>query len=116
MPHVTARRLQKIQPILVKYREELIEKQRFNARAFESELRDTLNFQYTSIKTFVPELCKYPEHLHVAAYYLEHATSPGPISEFKVALAKVYGVRSYHGEKADAARKLFWGDFFASES
>lgn len=116
MAHVTDRRLAKITPILERYREKLRSHRSFSARQLEHEIRDELNFGYTSIKTFVPELCKYAEHLHVAVYCMQHMNTPGPIAQHKLAIARVLGIRSYNSNDREQAEHSFWNAFYNGDA
>lgn len=114
MANVTALRLEKVAPILERYREELKSNHCFDASELEREIRETLDFGYQSIKTFMPGLCKYPEHLHVAVYFMQNMNSTGPSSQHKHAIAKAIGVRAYGSKELEEAEQSFWSKFFAS--
>lgn len=116
MAHVTERRLEKVTPILNAYRETLIAKQRFDTGSLERDLCEAINTGYRGLKDFMNDLCKYPHHLHVALYYMQHSNAPGPVMEFQGALADAYGIPSYYSDEREAAQNLFWSTFFASQS
>lgn len=113
MYKLTESRLKKAEPVLERYRAELIEVGCFSASAFERELRDIWKIGYQDLKDVMLDM--YREHdryQHVALHYMEHSSSPGVVTEFKRTLAEAYGIRSYdHGDRANAKAK-FWHDAF----
>lgn len=107
---------QKVATILNSYRQRLVTTKAFDARSLERELCEALNTDHRELKTFMNDLCKYPEHLHVAIYYMQHSNATGPVVEFQYALANAYGVRTYYSDECKAAQELFWSNFFDSQS
>ncbi len=103
-------------PILERYRAALFEHRKFDAGAFEKELRDIWNTGYRSMKDFAMAMSEHGRYQEVAAYYMEHSNPSGVISEFKPCLARLYGIRSYHSPDRDANRDQFWRKAFDEEA
>lgn len=66
------------------------------------------------IRTFVQEIAKHPRYGYVAVRYMENEECTGEVfnqhiaSEFKIPLAKAYGVRVFYYSRALEDRKAFW--------
>lgn len=111
MYRLTERRLQKAANILEKYRDQLHTRFHFDARQFEMELRECWGTGYRGIKSVVKDMLKNDRYRHVAVYYMEHANAPVVVSEFKLPLAKVYGIRRYDSAETEQKRNEFWANF-----
>ncbi|MCC7419822.1 MAG: hypothetical protein IT428_06060 [Planctomycetaceae bacterium] len=111
---LTERRLEKIDGILRKYRDQLFRSKGFSASALESELKVALDTGYQSIKGIAGDLLKNETYREVAVYYMEH--SNGDIrrvaSEFKEDLAKVYGASHFEAKDINEKRASYWAAVF----
>lgn len=109
MYRLTDKRFESARPIFEKYRSILFRNQAFDTQQFEHELRKCWDLGYRELKDILIALAKNEAFVGVAAYYMEHSNAPGPCSEFKAPLAKLYGVTSYDNTPNLAqARDLFW--------
>jgi hypothetical protein len=62
-------------------------------------------------------MARHGRFQEVAAYYMEHSNAPGPVREFKTALAAIYGVKSYdYAPDLELKRDQFWHRAFAGEN
>lgn len=114
MAHVTARRLEKVRPILDMCNESLTKNKRFDTHSLESNLKETLDTGYMGVKTFVQDLVKNEDYRLISLYYMERSNVPGVASEFKSILAKAYGIENYDSAEREPAQKLFWDQAFAA--
>ena len=110
MYKLTAMREEKATDILSKHRQAMAEHGRIITHQFEQELRECWNIGYQELKDIVIELFKRPEYQRMAAYYMQHQNTPGPVSEFKPHLAKLYGVEYYDSPETKAKRKAYWSE------
>ena len=109
MYSLTEKRHQQIAAILDDYSVQLSEKKCFDPVAFEMELRDALSIGYREIKSIALDLFKEPRFKLMAAYFMQNNTGgTGVASEYKQALAELYGLRSYDSPGLDSARDDFW--------
>ena len=117
MPTLNDDMLQLACPILEKYRALLLQHRRFDAHAFEHELRHVWSNGYRSLKDFMKALAQHGRFQEVAAYYMEHSNAAGVVSEFKPCLAALYGVKSYnHDPDLELKRDQFWRRTFGEET
>jgi hypothetical protein len=109
MYRLTERRKAKADPILEKYNAQLHADGAISAMAFEKELCACWNVGYQSLKDIIKDLSKLDEYVYLAAYYMEHSNSGvGVVCEFQPVLAKLYGIKWYHGPDMKTAQKAFW--------
>jgi hypothetical protein len=110
MYKLTERRRAKAEPILEKYRTQLQEKGVIDAQQFEKELRDCWNTGYQEMKDIAKQLLKISQYRFLAAYYMEHSNGMRTLvaSEFKEALAHLYGVKHYDSPDRESKRRAFW--------
>jgi hypothetical protein len=109
MYRLTERRFARAKPILDKYRERLHTAGDISAGELERELRDCWGVGYQALKGIIEDLAKRNHYRYLAAYYMEHSSAPGVVSEFKPVLAKMYGIRSYgHSPDRESKREAFW--------
>lgn len=85
---MTAKRLEKLKPILEKYKTLLNNSGKFDADAFEKEARIALNkMWYQQFKLVAIDLYKKNRRYGlVAKYYMENCGAPHMCTEFKVVL------------------------------
>lgn len=109
------KRRESAQPILENYRAKLFANRSFDAQAFERELRDLWKTGYQEMKSISLDMLKNERYREVAAYYMEHSNAgTGVAAEFKLALASLYGVKSFHAAECDDMRERFWTRVFES--
>ena len=113
MAQLTEKRLEKVAPILDRFRELLVRDRRFSTSSLEDELCEAIGTGYRGLKDFVEDLLRHPDHRHVALYYMQYSNASGPVVEFWGPLADAYGVSSYHADNREAAQESFWHSFFA---
>jgi hypothetical protein len=112
MYRLTERRLASAQPILEKHRAELFQRHSFDAQSLERELRDTWRLGYRELKGIMRDMLKHERYREVAAYYMEHSSARGVVSEFQQPLASLYGIKSYHAPERKEMRSKFWARVF----
>ena len=110
MSRLTERRLEKARPILEKYREDYLCNGRIETGQFENELRACWNMGYQELKDLIEDMLKIPQYRRIAAYYMQFSNPPGPVSEFKPHLAKLYGLETYDCKERHAARDAYWAE------
>jgi predicted GNAT family acetyltransferase len=107
MPTLTEARFQKAKLILDRYRDQLLETGKLDFAAFERELKDTWKLSYSALKPIVMALAKRDEYVALAARYMEEGT-PGVAAEFKIPLARLYGIPHYDAKNRDEMKEKFW--------
>ena len=110
MAHLTDRRFEKVKPILDKYREWLHSSGCINCGMLESELRECLNIGYRELKGIMIDLASKAHYVYLGAYYMQFQNGPGPVSEFKGTLGRLYGCGDYDATGCDAKREAFWAN------
>ena len=81
---------------------------------FELRLEERLGKSYKELKPIVIELTRHPHYIYVAVRYMESARSlfvgvtQCPDDEFRIHLAKAYGVKSLNKDTIKEDRKAFW--------
>ena len=117
-------------PIFAEYLEKLKKDKGFNTHEFEMKLRRLWDCGYQTLKPIMNKLMETDhEYAPVAAYYAEvnpgHVGNTGPfykapheslcvVSEFKQALADLYGAEHFHHDQTfQVKRERYWQGFFA---
>ncbi|HUE69845.1 MAG TPA: hypothetical protein VMP01_03060 [Pirellulaceae bacterium] len=109
MYKLTERRLEAARDILEKYREQLHRSGSISAMSLEKELRDCWGgMGYQTLKGIIIDMLNNERYRLVAAYYMQHQNAPGPVSEFKPHLARLYGTPTYDPFDKQGTRKAFW--------
>ena len=109
MYRLTEKRLARAEGILEKYRAELFAKRSFSAESFERELRELWKVGYQQMKSIARDMLNKERYREVAAYYMEHSNpGTGVAAEFRLPLASLYGIRSYHAPEREQMRTKFW--------
>jgi hypothetical protein len=108
MYKLTERRLKNAKPILERYRTELHDRGTINAGVLEKELCECWDTGLRELKDVFQQLSKGPRYRHLTAYYMEHSTGPVVVSEFKPALAALYGIDYYNSPERERMREAFW--------
>ena len=114
MYKLTDKRFKRAEPVLERYRKQLLEKQRFHATALERELRDLWDIGYQELKSIMIDLLRKEKFMLVAAYYMENTNAPGVVSEFKNTLAELYGIRLFDSSECADAQRQFWQRAFSA--
>ena len=107
MATLTANRFQKAKPILDRYNQRLLETGQLDFSAFEGELKAAWGLSYQGLKRIFIELSKRDEYVALATRYMEEGT-PGVAAEFKIPLAKLYGIAHYDAKEREEMKKKFW--------
>ena len=125
MSRLTEELLADARPILDRYRDRLRRDRSFSAHALERELSEGLRIGYREVAGVVVGLFQLPDYRLVAVYYAESIgkgnlgpdgltlDEPDIAAEFRVALARVYGVESHDAVDLGQARAEFWRQAFA---
>jgi hypothetical protein len=109
MYKLTEKRLSIAEPILTKYGSVLTSKRSFDAGSFEQELRKALDLGYSEFKDIMCDVFdKHPRYRRVTAYYMQHSNAPGPVSEYKPLLAKLYGLEGYDAPERKEKQQKYW--------
>lgn len=103
---LTDRRMERVRPILDKYRRELRERRTFDGSMFEHEMRDALDTGYQEMKDVAIQLARHPLYRGVAIRYMESGFAP--CSEFTLELPKLYGTACYRDGGYEACRAIVW--------
>jgi hypothetical protein len=107
MSTLTEARFKKAKAILDRYNEQLLKTGKLDFHAFESELKDVWSLSYQGLKHIIIDLSKREEYVPLAARYMEEGM-PGVAAEFKIPLAKLYGIPHYHSKEREDKQKAFW--------
>jgi hypothetical protein len=107
MATLTEARFDKTKAILDRYNERLLQTGKLDFHAFEADLKDIWKLGYQGLKQIIIDLSKREEYVPLAARYMEEGM-PGVAAEFKIPLAKLYGISHYHSEEQEEKRKAFW--------
>lgn len=87
---LTAKRLEKLKPVLDKYNGLLAKNGKFNAREFEEEARIALNnMWYQQFKLIAIDLLSNIDYSLVSRYYMENLDTVCMCTEFKLALGRL---------------------------
>jgi hypothetical protein len=107
MATLTEARFKKAKAILDRYNEQLLQTGKLDFHAFESELKGVWKLSYQELKHILIDLSKREEYVPLAARYMEQGT-PGVAAEFKIPLAKLYGIPHYDSKERGEKQKAFW--------
>lgn len=114
MPMLTDELLRSAEPLLEEYRAALFDVGEYGCAMLEHRLRAVWAVGYQSIGSLMIDLSEHGRYQEVAAFYMEYSDPTGVTAEFKAALARLYGVRSYdHSRNREARRIQFWETAFA---
>jgi hypothetical protein len=112
MYRLTQKRLDAAKDILSKYRKQLFSQHSFDAGMLELELRQIWNVGYRPLKDIMIAMLAEDSFREVAAYYMQNSNAPGPVSEFKRALAEMYGVTHYDAQDRREMQDAYWTNVF----
>ena len=111
---LTDRRKAQAREVFDRYTRELHDTGAIEDFKLELELRQLWDIGYQSLKGIMIDiLTNHSEYEPLAAYYMERSGSGLVVSEFKLALAKLYGLSSYHDEEREVKRVEYWKNAFA---
>ncbi|RLB92252.1 MAG: hypothetical protein DRH26_06655 [Deltaproteobacteria bacterium] len=115
MKKLTKRRKDTAKDILERYTIYLHDNKSIPVKPFELELQNVWDMGYQSIKDIMIDIVKnHREYTHLAAYYMEHSSTVGVVSEFQRPLAALYGLTSwYHDDTKEIKRQQYWENAFA---
>jgi hypothetical protein len=108
MYRLTEDRFEKAKPILERYRTQLHNRGKINARGLEKELRKCWDSGYQEVKDIVKRLSKTTRYRYLAAYYMEHSETGGVVTEFWPTLSELYGIDYYQSPMREKKREAFW--------
>ena len=107
---LTENRRRLAEPILASYGAKLRAGRAFDTSSFERELRGALGLGLREFKDIIRDVFeKHAKYRRVAAYYMQHGSAPGPASEFKPLLARLYRVRNYDAPERKVKQRKYWG-------
>lgn len=112
MANLTERRFAAGEPILEKYRAELLADKHIETAAFERELRELWGLEYGGLKPIVIGLSKLDKYEALAAYYMQHESSTGIVSEYQGPLTNIYGAAAFYHADFEEKRDAYWRRVF----
>ena len=108
MYRLTERRLAAAQEILDRYADWLQDRHGINSAMLEKELRDVWDIGYQELKDIIIDMLNQDGYRLIAAYYMQHQSATGPVSEFQPHLARLYGTRMYDPFDEEGKQSAFW--------